>query len=88
MLLDGSAACVLMVWVPAWFSGVPAMVQGTCVAGADRFAVDVKFQTTHADVIAGINADRYRSADCCSTGRIQDGDGRCGGVDDCRACCG
>ena len=58
----------------AGFLGVPVIAQGTCVAGADQLAVDVEFQAIHADVIAGIHADRHRSTDFCAAGGVQDAD--------------
>ena len=50
----------------AGFPGVPAIAQGTCVAGADQFAVNEEFQATHADVIAGSHANCNRSSDFCA----------------------
>ena len=54
--------------------GVPAVAQGACVGGANQFAVDVEFQAYHADIIAGIRFDRYRSSDFCTADGIQDAD--------------
>jgi len=71
----------------AGFTGIPAIAQGTCVAGADQLAVDVEFQAAHANVIVGIHADRHRSADSCAPDGFQDADGRGGGIDDGHACC-